>query len=816
MKEYIPNKNLIIKHLIKVKILFFGLMLSTTTYAQNDTGTISGIIVDSTNKPLEHVSVALKGLSKGDLTNKKGVYTIKNVFEGTHIIEIKLVGFKPIEKTIEVKANEITELPAFILKEDHYELDQVHLNINPNKFAKKESNYVARLPLKNLENPQVYNIVSKELMQQQVVVNFDDAIKNAPGVGRLWSSTGRSGDGAGYFSMRGFSVQPTMINGIAGLTNGGVDPANIENIESIKGPSGTLFGSSLISFGGLINIVTKKPYDITAGEITYTGGSFGLSRISADVNAPLNENKTALFRLNTAYHYEGSFQDAGFKKSIFIAPSFSYKANERLSFLINTEYYNSESTNPLMVFLNRSRPLIATTPEELNIDFKRSFTSNDITVKNPTLNLFGQINYKLSNRWISQTNLSRSVRQTDGYYSYVMFLGATDTLLSRYITDQTAISTTTGIQQNFIGDFKIGKMRNRLVLGLDFLNIQSHNNNTPYVLFDMVNSVEVNDPRYGQLNRQALDAKFASNPSSTRTLSKGSNYSVYFSDVLNLTENFIAMASLRLDHFDNLGTQNFANGKTTGKYYQTALSPKLGLVYQVVKDKASVFVNYMNGFRNVAPVVQPLADISGTFRPQQANQIEGGIKLDAFNKKLSLTASYYDILVSNMTRPETLERNGTTYLITVQNGSQKSQGVEFDLISSPIVGLNLIAGYSYNDSKAVNTDANNQGRRPASAGPEHLANAWVSYTLTKGKIKGFGLGIGGNYASENKITNNALTGVFTLPSYTAMNATIFYHTPSYRIGVKVDNLTDKEYYGGWSTVERQLPRRFLGTLTLLF
>jgi iron complex outermembrane receptor protein len=31
-----------------------------------------------------------------------------------------------------------------------------------NKFAQKETDYIARMPLKNLENPQVYNSIGKE------------------------------------------------------------------------------------------------------------------------------------------------------------------------------------------------------------------------------------------------------------------------------------------------------------------------------------------------------------------------------------------------------------------------------------------------------------------------------------------------------------------------------------------------------------------------------------------------------------------------------------------------------------------------------
>src|SRR6201999_4346971 len=116
------------------------------------------------------------------------------------------------------------------------------------------------MPLKSIENPQVYSTVSSDLLKQQAITNFDDALKNVPGVHKLWESTGRGyGDGTSYFSLRGFEAQATMVNGLPGLTSGSLDPANIERIEVIKGPSSTLFGSSIVSYGGLINTVTKRP-----------------------------------------------------------------------------------------------------------------------------------------------------------------------------------------------------------------------------------------------------------------------------------------------------------------------------------------------------------------------------------------------------------------------------------------------------------------------------------------------------------------------------------------------------------------------------
>lgn len=799
---------------ILTALIFF---ITMYTYAQN-AGTIQGSVrLSGDSSRVEYVTIGLEGTTKGTVTDANGSFTLKHVEPGTYTLIFQLLGYEKYEKSVTVTANEVANIGLVWLVEDINQ-QEIEIEAAANKFAQKETDYVARMPLKNLENPQVYNVVSKELIQEQVVTNFDDAVKNAPGVNRLWSSTGRGGDGAGYFSMRGFSVQPSMINGIAGISNGGIDPANIERLETIKGPSSTLFGSSLISFGGLMNIVTKKPYETRGGEISFTSGSYNLNRLAFDVNAPLNKNKTALFRLNGAYHYEASFQDAGFKKSTFLAPSFLFKANKRLTFFINAELYNAESTNPLMVFLNRSRPLQYKTIDELNFDFNKSYTSNDITIKTPTLNLYGQISYKISNAWIAQTNVARSVRKSDGYYSYVMFLDpAKDTVLTRYLSDQNTITSTTDLQQNFVGDFRIGDMRNRMVAGIDFLNIQTTNNSTAYIAYDkIITTPGYVDPNYGTLTQQAVDAKLAASTTPTKTGVNSWTYSAYVSDVLNITEKLLVMGSLRFDYFDNKGTENFSTGKTTGKYEQAALSPKFGLVYQVIKDKVSVFGNYMNGFKNVAPVTQPLADVSGTFKPQQANQLEGGVKLDVLRHKLSFTANYYDILVTNMTRTAQIISGGNPYNITVQDGSQRSKGVELDMIANPFSGFNIVAGYGYNDSKMVDADKTVEGLRPVSAGPAHLINLWASYTFTQGNLKGFGLGMGGNHASENVISNTTVIGTFTLPAYTILNATVFYNAPTYRLAIKADNLTDKAYYGGWTTIERQMPRRIMASVTLKF
>ncbi len=772
-------------------------------------GVIRGEVTTSDGKPGAYVSIKIKGSNKSTVADEDGHFILRGFTAGSYELEISLTGYETLVEKVTLIENE-TKVIQFQLQITEKQLEEVIVRSGLNKFAIKESAYVARMPLNNLENPQTYSVIGKKLIEEQVITNFNDVLKNAPGIDKLWTATGRGGDGAAYFSLRGFAVQPSMINGIAGQTNGGLDPANIESVEVIKGPSGTLFGSSLISFGGLVNIVTKKPMETTRGEISYTNGTYGLNRLTLDYNTALNKEKSVLFRVNGAYHYENSFQDAGFRKSFFVAPSLVYKASDKLDFHLNAEFFNSEATNPVMVFLNRSRQLIYRTPDELGIDYKKSFTSNDITVKNPTLNVFGQMNYKLSSAWTSQTNFSQSVRKSDGLYSYIMFLQPdNDTLLSRLISSLNSVSTTTNFQQNFIGDFSIGKVRNRTVIGLDATSQKTMNNNTAYILFDYVNSVEA-DPRYAQLTRPAVEARLGANNAPTKNNSEVRTYSAYISNVTNITKQLLLMTSLRVDRFDNRGTRSSISGGKSGDFKQTALSPKLGLVYAVVPDRISVFANYMNGFRNVAPVSQPDGSIS-VFDPQQANQWEAGVKLDAFDGRVSGSLSYYDIAVTNVVIPDP-NRTG----FSIQEGDVVSRGFEADIKANPVRGLNVVAGYSYNFSENTNAAPATDGLRPTNAGPKHLANAWISYQLPIEKLKGLGVGFGGNYASENLITNSAPTGKFVVPAYTILNATVFYNSKGYRLALKVDNLSNERYWKGWTTLEPQMPRRVSASIAVRF
>ena len=809
------------------KLLLLLILFAYTGFAQN-TGNLKGKVTNTKEEGIPEVNINIQGTGIGTKTITDGSFSINNIPEGNYLLRASYVGFKSNEIAISINAGKTTQLPNVILNTSEERLGEIVINGKGhfNNFSREKSEYVSKLPLKDIENPQVYDNITSELLSEQIITNFDDALKNSSGITKLWESTGRGGDGAGYYSLRGFPVQPTLVNGLPAVTNGSPDPANIENIEVIKGPSGTLYGSSLISYGGLINISTKRPYDFFGGNISYTLGSFGLNRIAADINTPLDKDGDVALRVNTAYQTQNSFQDAGFSKSLFIAPSLKYKVNDKLSFLVNTEFYDGESTNPTMLFVDRGAPLTVTNIEELNYDTNRSYTSNDLTLENPTYSLQGQMNYQLSENWTSQTAISRGSAKSKGYYSYLyestrFFEGLDEGIvLGRYMNNQNSTTLTTDLQQNFIGDFKIFGMRNRMVAGLDYFQRETIDNGTGYVgngnvyignadlqnvneiVFGITDeSSYITDGDSGILSTAAVDGLLESTDRNNTT-TKEDIYSAYVSNVLNITPALSAMASLRIDQFENDNNS------------QTALSPKFGVVYQPIIDKVSVFANYMDGFSNVAPseaINQETGETRRiTFDPEHATQFEFGTKLNFFTDKLFATLSYYDIQVENIVL-------GSGFEVT-QDGTQYSRGYEARITASPVEGLNLVAGFSHNNSKVTEAAENDDflGRRPESAGPEDLANLWASYRFNDGLVEGFGIGFGGNYASENMIFNRNTAGVFTLPSYTVLNAAVFYDVDKFSINLKLNNLTNEDYFNGWSTINPQAPRNFAAALTYKF
>ncbi|GLB48218.1 TonB-dependent receptor [Neptunitalea lumnitzerae] len=753
---------------------------------------VSGYITDTNGTPIAQANITIEGTSLGTVTNERGYFFIGGLEQGTYTIKVAYVGMETQTKKIIVTTN--TEIKVdFTLKQQNEILNEVVVESNQNKFSKKESKTVSHMPISYMQNPQVYSVISKDVMQEQLVTDVQGALVNTPGVSNLVESVGSGGVGLTMY-MRGFSTGVNMRNGMATTFVTMTDPVNLERLEVIKGPSATLFGSTLTSYSGLVNRVTKKPYSSFGGEVGYSLGSFGLSRITADINTPLNKDKTVLFRLNAAKHNEKSFQNLGHQNNYAVTPSLTYLVNDRLTLNIEAELFHTNRPSNY-IGINKADDgsgVTANSFDELDYNFDFSFGSDQLQSEADVFNVFAQAIYQISDNWTSQTNISTA--NTDNNANYLFLTYLTDSSIRRMPMNIVSNFNSTQIQQNFNGTMKFGNVENKILVGLDYYYLTTKDRRTRYV-YDVISPQDTD----ADINYQSYLTTLGETDPYARVTREQETYSAYVSDVITIADRLNIMASLRVDHYKN----------KEADYDQTAFSPKLGITYEVMKDQLTLFGNFMDGFQNVDP--SETDGVAVTYDPEHATQIEGGVKADLFNNKLALTASYYDITVRDIVR-SVPDPNNIGVFNAVQDGTQNSKGLELEVIANPLTGWNIIAGYGYNESRYTKADIDVEGNKPYST-PYNVANFWTSYNFSKGTLKGFGLGFGGNYVGESYF-NDANT--FTLPEYTVINSTIFYDQPKYRIGFKLNNITNEEYWAASYWAQPQKTRNFVVNFTYKF
>jgi iron complex outermembrane receptor protein len=748
-------------------------------FAQNH-GKIKGTITTSDGELAAGVNIILKNSKYWTVSDENGNFEFNRVKPNTYTLQISLAGYETSESEVIVAESETSTI-NLQLKVSNKELKEVVVNGKKSILSKK-TDYVARMPLTNIENPQVYSVIQKELLLQQVAVDIKGAVMNAPGVVSISYPSG----GVGMI-FRGFSIGINARNGMETASGrSSVDLGNVERIEILKGPSGTLFGSSASSFGGVVNLVTKKPFETTAAEVSYTTGSYNLNRLTVDVNTPLNQEKTVLFRINMGVHREKSFLDYGFNNTLLFAPSLTYKASEKLTFNFDAELYNVNNTR--RTYNTYSADSGITNPSQLQIDYKKSMFHDDNDAKSTGTKFFGQAEYQISENWKSTTLFSFVGEDVErSYQSYAVWSSPTQ-VARRVGLWGPIFNNYTNIQENLNGQFATGSIKHKFLAGVNYRLYSSNFSGGSTFTLD---NIDVTAP-FSPIRRKAVDAGLTLTSS---PVADQKTISAYACDVVNFTDKFSAMLSLRLDNFER------AKVGTVEGYSQTALSPKFGLVYEIAKDQIAVFANYMNGFQNVQPATQPDQTIL-VLDPIYAVQYEGGLKAETSNKKLSGSVSYYNITIDNATRVD------AGY--TIQDGKQVSKGVDFELMATPVNGLSIVSGYGYNDNRIVRaSDPTIEGKK-ATSSPESVVNFWTAYTF-QNKLKGLGIGAGANYIDKNYFTANNL---IYMPSYTVYNATVYYEKPSWRLGLKFNNITNEKYWDFWGS--SMAPANFLVNLTVKF
>ena len=198
--------------------------------------------------------------------------------------------------------------------------------------------------------PVAISAFTPETLERQGITDLTDIGKFVPNLNVTGFSAGHTSSQNPF--IRGIGLQDHLITtepGVGVYVDGvylgrqvgqNWSLSNIERVEVLRGPQGTLYGRN--SIGGAINIITRKPGDETGGRASLTAGSRG--RLNADVYTNMSVSEEFAISLNAAYQRRdglGSFllienpdKEVGEMQDVSGRVAMKWAPTESLSFLV--------------------------------------------------------------------------------------------------------------------------------------------------------------------------------------------------------------------------------------------------------------------------------------------------------------------------------------------------------------------------------------------------------------------------------------------------------------------------------------------------
>jgi iron complex outermembrane receptor protein len=777
---------------MRIQLCFAFLLLglfSVTAFAQQ-TGTIKGQITTSEGKPAGYISVGLKAKNQNTLTDDNGKYSLSKVQPGTYIIRVSAVGIYAQEKDVVVRAGE-TVTVNFSLTENSEALKEVTIAGKKNKYKVSLPSASLRLNEPLLEAPQNIQTVSEQLIKDQQIISMSDGlIRNVSGAARSehW------GDLYTNIKMRGSQVQAmrngfNFVNSYWGpLTE---DMSFVDHIEFVKGPAGFMLGNGDPS--GLYNVVTKKPTGINKGEVSFTIGSYDLYRTAIDFDHKITNDGKLLFRLNAAAQTKGSFRPFEKNDRYTFAPSLSYQLTNKTKITAEYALQNAKMTEVGSFYVFNPNGYVT---------LPRDFTLTQPGVPDTRINdhsAFVNLQHNFSSTWKATAQVAYSKYLQTGYSSWPSAVNTNNTVI-RNVSIWDAESSMKLAQFFVNGQAKTGGIVHRILAGFDGGRKeyiadwgQSHDLDLPSAPFD------VNHPNYGypvngypSFDRSiSLKVRGAANNIDQKYLS------AYLQDELGFFDNKLRLTLA--GRYTYVNQAAYSGEPEIGK----KVTPRVGLSYSVDKN-TSIYAVYDQSFVPQSGILR-----NGEKNlPLTGTNYEAGIKKDWLDGKWNTTLSVYRIVKQNElgtdpTNSFVPNPDGSATPIrenySIVIGEKRAQGIEFDLRGEITSGLKLIANYAYTDGKITKVaDGLNVAVGEVVPGfAKHTSNAWLSYTLQGGTLKGAGINAGFSHLAGRAMgTFSGTNEERNLPDYFKVDGGLFWENKCLRINANVFNVLDKYLYTG--------------------
>ena len=586
------------------------------------------------------------------------------------------------------------------------------------------------------------------------------------------------------------------------------DLFDLERVEVLRGPQGTLFGRNVV--GGAVNLITAKPSPDFDYKVQLGAGERDLGELRAMVNGAVSDTTSG--RLS----FSVRSQDGFYKQRSFDGRT----SNNTDIFAARAQLlYNPSPDTSLLLSLDAANDEIDGVASKItqgaasDADFAAALAPFGPFVPDPDPyttdnNKFGSIERKhvaLMARLDWTTSLGDvtiipawrnaefdELRDIAGIgFNAAGVRGFESTAIND--ENYTALSLEARIANT---DEQL-----RWIAGLYYLDeeidrdqIRERQANTAYSrpLFDQLNNTS-SIAVFGELGYRFIDR--AELTLGGRWSEDTKDFDMVVANTLSVQQQQAIAERLGRATSLNPATEVYLAGASDS---WSEFTPKVTLSYDLSEDLLA-FVTYSNGFKSGGYVGLAATSQSAqiSFAPETATNIEVGIKSTFADGRLQLNASYYDILFEQLQlrdRLLTIPGDVTSAIVTITNAAEaEMSGFELEVVALPAPGLTLSGSYASLDSEITEVNPNSTVVLGTSLprAPESTWNLSAEYEfdLMDGSVS---LRADYRHTGDHYFDLNEQNAGFE-SGYGVLGARLAYLTRSWEIACWGKNLRDEVY-----------------------
>jgi iron complex outermembrane receptor protein len=615
-------------------------------------------------------------------------------------------------------------------------------------------------------------------------------------------------------------VEPTVSTVIDGVVyarpgQATLDLLDIEHIEILRGPQGTLFGKNASS--GVLNVIGRKSTQETTGFVDASWYEGNEKRVRAGVSGAIQPGVVSASVTGLYADYDGNINNVhagggklngydrkGVRARVDITPT------RDLDIALIADYLRSTSSPTFTAYKSTAAAFNAgIAPVVAGAENRQVNTDIPSDIRDKNKGLSAQVDYRFNGYTLTSITAVRDWDNTQYTSTSAIGNAAEVARITAAFPATRDIGTVEFKQAS--QELRVASPKEQFaeyVIGAYYL----HGKDREVYQRIVNNGAAINSGRadYGV---------------------KNDSYSLFGESTLNFASDWRAIAGARWTRDDlsydhaRTSTQTVAFAgvqpatQSTGSTSKDGYSGRLGLQYDIARD-INTYATYSRGYKGPAYNVffNMLSRDTLALKPETSDSFELGLKASAFDRKLTANIAIFDTKYSNYQANFYDTVAGAVVTRLINAGDVSTKGVELDLNARPTRELTLTQSLAYTDAKidSFNCPAAAAASCNLNGQPLPFSPKWKSFTRANYALplqNGFIVDFSADYTYQAKTQYDLFQSADAIQgAYGIVNAGIALSSPvgGWRIALVGKNLANKSYATNLVTstgyVTRAVPR----------